>query len=228
MFQFRAFPSYAYLFQRTIPEYCSGGFPHSEISGSTDICSSPKLIAACHVLRRLLMPRHSPCALYSLTLRDILVLLFGIMQAINRLLSQNCNCYPHLFRCSTIKIHNSFQLPLKPSVALLSSHFNTLFSFQGAISGFEARSQNLISQILRSNSKLDLVGPSGLEPPTLRLSVVRSSQLSYGPVQHGLYSVGGDSRDRTGDLLLARQALSQLSYIPKLSSFSGFRVYPLN
>jgi hypothetical protein len=183
MFQFRAFPSYAYLIQRTILEYCSSGFPHSEISGSTDICSSPKLIAACHVLRRLLMPRHSPCALYSLTLRDILVLLFGIMQAINRLLSQNCNCYPHLFRCSTIKIHNSFQLPLKPSVALLSSHFNTLFSFQGAISSFfEARSQNPISWVLRSNSKLDLVGPSGLEPPTLRLSVVRSSQLSYGPL----------------------------------------------
>ena len=31
--------------------------------------------------------------------------------------------------------------------------------------------------------------------------------------------VGGDSRDRTGDLLLARQALSQLSYIPVLPSF---------
>ena len=105
------------------------------------------------------------------------------MQAINRLLSQNCNCYPHLFRCSTIKIHNSFQLPLKPSVALLSSHFNTLFSFQGAISSFfEARSQNPISWVLRSNGKLELVGPSGLEPPTLRLSVVRSSQLSYGPL----------------------------------------------
>ena len=29
---------------------------------------------------------------------------------------------------------------------------------------------------------------------------------------------GGDSRDRTGDLLLARQALSQLSYIPVPSS----------
>ena len=26
------------------------------------------------------------------------------------------------------------------------------------------------------------MGPSGLEPPTLRLSVVRSSQLSYGPL----------------------------------------------
>ena len=69
MFQFRAFPSYTYFIQCTIPEYCSGGFPHSEISGSTDICSSPKLIAACHVLLRLLMPRHSPCALYSLTSR---------------------------------------------------------------------------------------------------------------------------------------------------------------
>ena len=37
---------------------------------------------------------------------------------------------------------------------------------------------------------------------------------------------GGDSRDRTGDLLLARQALSQLSYIPDsrrslLFSFGG-------
>ena len=44
-----------------------GGFPHSEISGSQLICSSPKLIAAYHVLHRLLMPRHSPCALISLT-----------------------------------------------------------------------------------------------------------------------------------------------------------------
>ena len=31
------------------------------------MCSSPRLIAACHVLLRLSMPRHSPCALLSLT-----------------------------------------------------------------------------------------------------------------------------------------------------------------
>ena len=42
------------------------GFPHSEICGSKLICSSPQLIAACHVLRRLLMPRHSPYALVRL------------------------------------------------------------------------------------------------------------------------------------------------------------------
>ena len=67
MFQFRRFPSYTYLIQCRMTGYCPAGLPHSEISGSMDICSSPKLIAACHVLRRLLMPRHSPCALYSLT-----------------------------------------------------------------------------------------------------------------------------------------------------------------
>ena len=66
MFQFRRFPTYYYLIHsRFLQVYCRG-FPHSEISGSKLICSSPKLIAACHVLHRLLMPRHSPCALSSL------------------------------------------------------------------------------------------------------------------------------------------------------------------
>ncbi len=64
MFQFRRFPSYTYFVQYRIP---CGGFPHSDISGSMLICSSPKLFAAYHVLHRLLMPRHSPCALSSLT-----------------------------------------------------------------------------------------------------------------------------------------------------------------
>ena len=41
----------------------TAGFPHSEISGSKDICSSPKLFAAYHVFHRLLVPRHPPCAL---------------------------------------------------------------------------------------------------------------------------------------------------------------------
>ena len=39
------------------------GFPHSEILGSTVVCTYPRLIAACHVLHRLLAPRHPPCAL---------------------------------------------------------------------------------------------------------------------------------------------------------------------
>ena len=50
-----------------ILEVCSSRFPHSEISGSKDICSSPKLFAAYHVFHRLLVPRHPPCALFCLT-----------------------------------------------------------------------------------------------------------------------------------------------------------------
>src|SRR5258708_15223295 len=39
------------------------GLPHSEILGSQLVCSSPRLIAAYHVLHRLPVPRHPPCAL---------------------------------------------------------------------------------------------------------------------------------------------------------------------
>ena len=39
------------------------GLSHSEIRGSKDICSYPRLIAAYHVLHRLHEPRHPPCAL---------------------------------------------------------------------------------------------------------------------------------------------------------------------
>ena len=72
-----------------------------------------------------------------------------------------------------------------------------------------------------------LVGLSGLEPPTSRLSGVRSNRLSYKPICSGEYGVvvsypikktlsrpGGDERDRTDDPLLAKQVLSQLSYTP--------------
>ena len=40
----------------------SAGLPHSDIPGSRPVCGSPGLIAAYHVLRRLLVPRHPPCA----------------------------------------------------------------------------------------------------------------------------------------------------------------------
>ena len=50
-----------------IHEVFSCGFPHSDICGSRDICSSPQLFAAYHVFLRLLVPRHPPCALFCLT-----------------------------------------------------------------------------------------------------------------------------------------------------------------
>ena len=72
--------------------------------------------------------------------------------------------------------------------------FSSLFNFQGAI----------LKPALRP-----LVGTSGLEPPTSRLSGARSNHLSYAPMS------GGDEEVRTPDPLRARQVLSQLSYTPK-------------
>ena len=46
----------------------SGGLPHSEIHGSKHILGSPWLIAEYHVFHRLLLPRHSPNALFALDL----------------------------------------------------------------------------------------------------------------------------------------------------------------
>ena len=56
-----------YVFNRASLDITPGGFPHSEIFGSTLARNSPKHFAACHVLHRLLAPRHPPHALSSLT-----------------------------------------------------------------------------------------------------------------------------------------------------------------
>src|ERR1051325_106614 len=47
----------------------AGGLPHSDIHGSTPARGSPWLFAACHVLHRLLVPRHPPNALLLLEIR---------------------------------------------------------------------------------------------------------------------------------------------------------------
>ena len=127
MFQFRRFPSYAYFVQRRMTGYCPAGLPHSDIPGSMDICSSPRLFAACHVLLRLLMPRHSPCALFSLTY--FLVNKKGL--ALVLIEFELCRLQ------SSLKL---FVLPLKSSTKiccfplLLALHtLVTLFSFQGAV-----------------------------------------------------------------------------------------------
>ena len=67
-----------------------------------------------------------------------------------------------------------------------------------------------------------LVGLSGLEPPTSRLSGECSNRLSYKPIlviigSSITFATGGDKRDRTVDPLLAKQVLSQLSYTPIFS-----------
>ena len=78
-----------------------------------------------------------------------------------------------------------------------------------------------------TSNEVRLVGLSGLEPPTSRLSGVRSNRLSYKPISGFRLSplpTGGDERVRTDDPLLAKQVLSQLSYTPMCKSSKVF--YP--
>ena len=126
MFQFRRFPPYTYLIQCMVPEYCSGGFPHSEICGSKIICISPQLIAAYHVFRRLPVPRHSPCALSSLTVpyRLSTISAFQILHLPTRF-NQNCS-----FNCFSFR---SF----------------LLFSFQGASVTFRSHLPSTSSKCIR-------------------------------------------------------------------------------
>ncbi len=121
------------------------GFPHSDIPGSTLVCSSPRLIAAYHVLHRLLTPRHPPCALSSL-------------------------------------IHTESN-PSVCEVAYLD--YQSLFGFQRSDGNDPRDSRGVVSVKLYTASDR----PSG-------------------------HPAGGDNRDRTGNLRLAKPALSQLSYIP--------------
>ena len=51
---------------RMVPYLPYGGFPHSDIDGSSLICSYPSLFAAYRVLRRQSVPWHPPCALIRL------------------------------------------------------------------------------------------------------------------------------------------------------------------
>ena len=61
-----------------------------------------------------------------------------------------------------------------------------------------------------------VVGVTGVEPVTLRLSSACSNQLSYTPV-----NFGGAEETRTPDILLAKQTLYQLSYSPTGVSISS-------
>ena len=192
MFQFRRFPSYTYLIQYTMTEVCSVGLLHSEIHGSKRTYRSPWLIAVNHVLLRLPMPRHSPCALYCFTI------CFMFLSSLRN------DCFLILVVFYQIK----FYLIVFTRSILICITF-ALFSFQVPFFLFLRTDFSNNSHCCSSLFSEVLVGTNGLEPSTSRLSGVRSNHLSYAPI------FGGDEEDRTPDPLRARQVLSQLSYTPK-------------
>ena len=200
MFQFRRFPTYDYLIHHRLTDSSSAGFPHSEIHGSKPAFGSPWLIADRCVLRRLLVPRHSPCALCSLT---IFFLVLWVLSSTNNI----CSFLPFKYYLSLFFVQFSrcifasqksfslrekqffeagLELPTffglyeilftKFHVAFKSFVFSLKLGFSSERRVFQYASEK------KSSISRKLVGSSGLEPPTSRLSGVRSNHLSYEPV----------------------------------------------
>ena len=153
------------------------GFPHSEICGSLAICASPQLIAAYHVLHRLLTPRHPPYALSSLTehLDARWLLSFKNTRRPYSVVKE------HVFPrrdMSPIKIVEF--LCYRGVAAVAGGRF--LFP-PGGDSRDRTGNLRLAKPALSQLSYIprNLVGLSGLEPLTSRLSGARSNHLSYRP-----------------------------------------------
>src|SRR5690606_24223092 len=175
------------------------GFPHSEIIGSKLIRSSPTLIAAYYVLHRLCTPRHPLDALKTLDrshyqcpqhhrrqpLLKANVSVVGIVKSAASL--QRC-------LIGQIKLARIHVLPVfLPGVRVKrdsgASLYNVERSGHGAFAG--TTQPNFVSLLLRRSVCLEV-------------------RQSPGTIKKD----GGARRDRTDDILLAKQALSQLSYGP--------------
>ena len=144
MFQFPSLASDTYVFSDGSRGFAAGGFPIRKSPGQSLLGGSPELIAACHVLHRLLTPGHPPCALVRLTTTQRM------------------------------------------------KEFRT------------AHSESVVKERERGISRSEI---ENFRPP----SPLRSF---FGATSAIEAKVGGGERDRTDGLLVANQALSQLSYTP--------------
>ena len=147
------------MFSPECLEISPGGLPHSGIPGLTFALNYPGLIAEFYALYRLLVPRHPPCALCSLThLSSLLNAVGGRVAAIE-------------FRKGLLRVFCLVTLNYFLRYLVLKVHV----AARGRAS----------------------------EIPTGRRVLTH-----------------GDDQIRTGDPLLAKQVLSQLSYIPKWDLFT--------
>jgi hypothetical protein len=203
-----------------------GGLPHSDIPGSKLVCSSPGLFAACHVLHRLLAPRHSPYTLSSLTIRNSKLTLTNCLH-ISWSATVPCNtaCPPSRLRATADECCGRKKLPCAEYSIVKDQAWELCpqsVNVGSVGSPLAQRSQPPRRRCARdstasfahrnfSKSRLRALrfGEKTFQP-VLSAFALRASAgqlFAYIPER----KVGGEYRARTGDLLVANQALSQLS-----------------
>ena len=176
MFQFPALASCAYGFSTGSPEISQEGLPHSGIPGLASVCDYPRLIAAYHALHRLLVPRHPPYTLSSLT-----PLCFGETEWIPDRYSVVKERIPPQAEYRTHALHpretRGGDERNRTADPLLAKQVLSQLSYSPRPAPPQIRS---------------MVGLDGFEPSTPRLSSVCSDQLSYRPFR-------GELPDETTD-----------------------------
>lgn len=159
-------------------------FPDSEILGSTLVSSSPRLIAAVHVLLRLLTPRHPPRALCSLT--------YSLRHASwleSRVRSENNPANRLTLRKPRLSPGRSTR-----------TFRTSFFDFQRVeVEGLHPRSRPRASTLANSNQ---------------RTNARLHARNQHVPEERPAPEQNGADRVRTDDPRLAKPVLSQLSYSP--------------
>ena len=184
MFQFPGFASKPYVFRPRYPR--KGGFPHSDIRGSTIARISPRLFAACHVLHRLLAPRHPPNALITLDIAPL--------PPARRTKPRPTNKRRAIPR-SAHRLHSTLT-----NQSIFTCQRNT----RPARPPCGSRRQTAVLE----------VRTAGTSRNRTRQCVSSRAAARIHPRIHPMGH--GGNRIRTGDPLLAKQVLYQLSYAPHM------------
>jgi hypothetical protein len=165
-----------------------GGFPHSEIRGSKLVRSSPRLNAAYHVLHRLSAPRHPP----------------NTLKALDR------SHYRRPLRKIRIELRSErpFASNISKSLAVKRDPRWSLASV-----GIEIPQGRLDMFPLHDDRQHARLASDRREPWRTRLTRETFQDERWARIAADRPS-GGARRDRTDDLMLAKHALSQLSYGP--------------
>ena len=124
-------------------------------------------------------------------------------------------CFTHsLERLSPfyLKVPQHLLLPSVACFALLSIYIVQFSRCSSSL--FRDQIETSVLRCFDPISK-EVVGPSGLEPPTSRLSVVRSSQLSYGPVR---FAALQRAPSKLNNVTTLRSTITDLGHCSKLSS----------
>ena len=174
------------------------GLPHSEIPGSQVVCTSPRLIAAYHVLPRFPEPRHPPYALSCLT----------SISSSPRAHSGSHGASPAAGPASC----RAPPQPLPPGNSAAHASAGNRFSFPPTrLVRLVKEPPGAAPRPWRRTSPTALLKPAdcSLLPLANRPgSILLAARSCRRP---GAHRLGGEYRARTGDLLVANQALSQLS-----------------